>query len=185
MSEDELLLGEPAAPAPVGAPRVLRLSASSAKAKKERADDDVEEESDLSASETPRRSASHATPKGYPTAPPPPAAEGAATAVRSRGVAARGRQAVAAAAAGPPAGRSQGRQGHRCSARERPSSSRSRAETLVQRADRLFTEGRWVEAAVAYRDLLRQSPSSPDAPRWRRRLSAADAAAAATRTPPP
>jgi len=58
-----------------------------------------------------------------------------------------------------------------------------RAETLVQRADRLFTEGRWVEAAVAYRDLLRQSPSSPDAPRWRRRLAAAESAIKAT--PPP
>ena len=50
------------------------------------------------------------------------------------------------------------------------------AETLVQRADRLFTEGRWVEAVVAYHDLLRQSPSSPDAPRWRRRMAAAEAA---------
>jgi hypothetical protein len=58
------------------------------------------------------------------------------------------------------------------------------AETLVQRADRLFTEGRWVEAAVAYRDLLRQTPSSSDAPRWRRRLSAAEGAAAADRTSP-
>ncbi|HET6147945.1 MAG TPA: zf-HC2 domain-containing protein [Polyangia bacterium] len=58
------------------------------------------------------------------------------------------------------------------------------AETLVQRADRLFTEGRWIEAAVAYRDLLRQSPGSPDAPRWRRRLAAAESAIK-SRPPPP
>ena len=58
-----------------------------------------------------------------------------------------------------------------------------RAETLVQRADRLFTEGRWVEAAVAYRDLLRQQPNAADAERWRRRLAAAEAATATSRPP--
>jgi hypothetical protein len=56
-------------------------------------------------------------------------------------------------------------------------------ETLVQRADRLFTQGRWAEAAVAYRDLLRQQPNSPDAERWRRRLAAARAAVATGRPP--
>jgi anti-sigma factor RsiW len=58
-------------------------------------------------------------------------------------------------------------------------------ETLVQRADRLFTQGRWAEAAVAYRDLLRQQPNSPEAERWRRRLAAARAAVATGRPPPP
>jgi hypothetical protein len=58
-----------------------------------------------------------------------------------------------------------------------------RAETLVQRADRLFTERRWVEAAVAYRDLLRQQPNAPDAERWRHRLAAAEAATATARPP--
>jgi anti-sigma factor RsiW len=58
-----------------------------------------------------------------------------------------------------------------------------RAETLVQRADRLFTDGRWVEAAVAYRDLLRQQPNAPDAGRWRQRLVAAEAATATGRPP--
>ncbi len=57
-------------------------------------------------------------------------------------------------------------------------------ETLVQRADRLFTQGRWAEAAIAYRDLLRQQPSSPEAERWRRRLAAARAAIATDRPPP-
>ncbi len=58
-------------------------------------------------------------------------------------------------------------------------------ETLVQRADRLFTQGRWAEAAIAYRDLLRQQPNSPDAERWRRRLAAARAAITTDRPPPP
>lgn len=58
-------------------------------------------------------------------------------------------------------------------------------ETLLQRADRLFTQGRWAEAAIAYRDLLRLQPNSPSADRWRRRLSAARAAVATGRPPPP
>jgi len=52
----------------------------------------------------------------------------------------------------------------------------SGAETLAQRADRLFSEGRWSEAAAAYRELLRQDPRSQDADRWRRRLVAAESA---------
>jgi len=47
-------------------------------------------------------------------------------------------------------------------------------ETLVQRADRLFSEGRWNEAAAAYRELLRREPHSGDADRWRRRLTVAE-----------
>ena len=48
------------------------------------------------------------------------------------------------------------------------------AETLKQRADRLFAEGRWNEAAVAYRELLRREPHSGDADRWRQRLAVAE-----------
>jgi len=48
--------------------------------------------------------------------------------------------------------------------------------TPVARADRLFAAGRWVEAVTAYRELLRRYPGSPDAPRWRQRLAAAQAA---------
>jgi hypothetical protein len=47
-------------------------------------------------------------------------------------------------------------------------------ETLMQRADRLFAEGRWNEAAAAYRELLRREPHSGDADRWRRRLTVAE-----------
>src|SRR5262249_54389322 len=47
-------------------------------------------------------------------------------------------------------------------------------ETLAQRADRLFAEGRWGEAAEAYRELLRRDPRNDDAERWRRRLIAAE-----------
>ena len=41
-------------------------------------------------------------------------------------------------------------------------------ETLKQRADRLFAEGRWAEAAAVYRELLRRNPRNDDADRWRR-----------------
>jgi tetratricopeptide (TPR) repeat protein len=47
------------------------------------------------------------------------------------------------------------------------------AETLRQRADRLFADGRWAEAAAAYRELLRNDPDSPDAEHWRQRLAVA------------
>jgi len=54
------------------------------------------------------------------------------------------------------------------------------AEPPAVRADRLFAQRRWAEAALAYRDLLRDDPHNPDAPRWRQRLAACQAAA-----PPP
>ncbi len=44
--------------------------------------------------------------------------------------------------------------------------------TAVAQADRLFAAGRWVEAANAYRELLRRDPRNPDATRWRKRLVA-------------
>ena len=47
-------------------------------------------------------------------------------------------------------------------------------DALMQRADRLFAEGRWAEAAALYRELLRRDPRSDDAERWRRRLVAAE-----------
>jgi hypothetical protein len=49
-------------------------------------------------------------------------------------------------------------------------------DTLLQRADRLFADGRWTEAAAIYRELLRRDPRSDDAERWRRRLAAAETA---------
>ena len=48
------------------------------------------------------------------------------------------------------------------------------SETPVQRADRMFAEGRWIEAAAAYRTLLRDDPKSGDADRWRKRLALAE-----------
>jgi hypothetical protein len=50
----------------------------------------------------------------------------------------------------------------------------SATEALVQRADRLFAEGRWSEAAAAYRELLRRDPRSDEADRWRRRVVTAE-----------
>ncbi|MFL5305599.1 MAG: anti-sigma factor family protein [Polyangia bacterium] len=50
-------------------------------------------------------------------------------------------------------------------------------ESPVARADRLFTQARWAEAAIAYRELLRDDPRNPEVPRWRQRLAACEAAA--------
>ncbi len=47
-------------------------------------------------------------------------------------------------------------------------------DALMLRADRLFADGRWAEAAAIYRELLRRDPRSDDAERWRRRLIAAE-----------
>jgi len=49
-------------------------------------------------------------------------------------------------------------------------------EALLQRADRLFADGRWAEAAAVYRELLRRDPHNDEADRWRRRLVAAESA---------
>jgi hypothetical protein len=56
--------------------------------------------------------------------------------------------------------------------------SKPAGESPVARADRLYAEGRWAEAARAYRELLRRDPRNTDAPRWRQRLTAAEAAIA-------
>jgi hypothetical protein len=58
------------------------------------------------------------------------------------------------------------------------SAVKPRAESPGAHADRLFTEGRWAEAARAYRDLLRRDPHNAEAARWRQRLAASEAAAA-------
>jgi len=58
---------------------------------------------------------------------------------------------------------------------KKPASGRAAAvESLAQRADRLYAEGRWAEAVEAYRELLRQDPRNDDAARWRRLLVAAE-----------
>ena len=103
----------------------------------------------------------------------------------------RGSGAAPAAAAPPPVPASAPVAASRARPRAEEAESGSVAEeqsvheTLGQRAERLFTQGRWAEAAIAYRDLLRQQPNSPDAERWRRRLAAARAAVATGRPPPP
>jgi len=57
-----------------------------------------------------------------------------------------------------------------------PTTAGSANDTIMQRADRLFADGRWAEAAALYRELLRRDPHGDDAERWRRRLVAAEAA---------
>jgi anti-sigma factor RsiW len=56
--------------------------------------------------------------------------------------------------------------------------SRPADESPAARADRLYAEGHWSEAARAYRELLRRDPRNANAARWRQRLAAAEAAIA-------
>ncbi len=60
-----------------------------------------------------------------------------------------------------------------------------KAETPVARADRLFSQGRWTEAAAAYRELIGRDPRNADVGRWRKRLAACQAALAPFAAPPP
>src|SRR6185369_2791711 len=116
------------------------------------------------------RSATPPAPAARSFAPPPaPVAPMAARPSKSAEAPAAPRPAPATTAAAP-AG---------APARHK---SEPRPETLAQRADRLFSERRWIEAAVAYRDLLRQDPHNAEAPRWRQRLAAAEAQQAGSTT---
>ena len=63
--------------------------------------------------------------------------------------------------------------------------SKASAETAVERANRLFTEGRWAEAVAAYRELLRRNPNNAEAARWRQRVAIAEAALESRRTTEP
>ena len=49
-------------------------------------------------------------------------------------------------------------------------------EERVRKAEKLFAEKKWAEAAAAFRALLAQAPSNPAAKTWRERLAAADLA---------
>jgi hypothetical protein len=49
-------------------------------------------------------------------------------------------------------------------------------EERVRKAEKLFAEKKWAEAAVAFRALLAQAPSNPAAKTWRERMAAAELA---------
>jgi hypothetical protein len=161
-------VAEPMAMEP-GAPSIARTAARLAKKSRAQAEPEMEE-SDLGASDSPRQPSRQLGGKGYPAPPASPAPAAASAPAPAPPAAPPAKAAKESAKDTVVAGN--------------PKADANRAETLVQRADRLFTDGRWVEAAVAYRDLLRQNPSSPDAARWRRRLTAAESAAATTRPSP-
>jgi hypothetical protein len=76
------------------------------------------------------------------------------------------------APAAPAAVREEEKESRRADAK---TDSKPAGESPVAHADRLFAEGRWAEAARAYRELLRRDPRNTDAPRWRQRLAAAEA----------
>ena len=46
----------------------------------------------------------------------------------------------------------------------------------VRKAEKLFAEKKWAEAAAAFRALLAQAPSNPAAKTWRERVAAAESA---------
>jgi hypothetical protein len=54
-------------------------------------------------------------------------------------------------------------------------------DELARRADRLFADGRWDEAAVAYQELLRRYPTADGAARWRARVGEVNRARVAER----
>jgi hypothetical protein len=49
-------------------------------------------------------------------------------------------------------------------------------EERMRKAEKLFAEGKWAEAAAAFRALLAQAPSNPAAKTWRERVVAAEQA---------
>ena len=100
-----------------------------------------------------------APPAAAPPAPPAPAAAAAETADRAprgRAKAEAPRDDLGEAAAG--------------------SGAAAEPQSPAARADRLFAQHRWAEAATAYRQLLRDDPTSPSAARWRQRIAACEAA---------
>jgi hypothetical protein len=46
----------------------------------------------------------------------------------------------------------------------------------VRKAEKLFAEKKWAEAAAAFRSLIAQAPADPAAKTWRERVAAADLA---------
>jgi hypothetical protein len=57
------------------------------------------------------------------------------------------------------------------------------AESMSRRADRLYAEHRWREAAALYEELLRRYPGADGVARWRVRVTTAQRAATATPQP--
>jgi len=55
-------------------------------------------------------------------------------------------------------------------------------EERVRKAEKLFAEKKWTEAAAAFRALLAQAPADPAAKTWRERVAAADLAQEQART---
>ena len=55
-------------------------------------------------------------------------------------------------------------------------------EERVRKAEKLFAEKKWAEAAAAFRALLAQAPSNPAAKTWRERVAAAELAQEQGRT---
>jgi len=132
------------------------------------ADRSVAKERPAPAAPAPRVAEPAAAPPAAAAMPPPPAPEPAARheVEKSEKKAKRAPAAADEESAAAPAPREGTMAG-----KSKPS-----AETAVARANRLFTEGRWAEAAAAYRELLRRDPNNSEAARWRQRLAVAEAA---------
>ncbi len=132
-------------------------------------DDDMEEAA-KPAKKTRSEARSEASePRGPAPAPPPPA--GAFAAPPPPTPAATSRAAAPRAAA-----KTEAPLDDLASQRAGSGAASDRESSPTARADRLFAQHRWAEAATAYRQLLRDDPTSANAPRWRQRLAACEAA---------
>jgi hypothetical protein len=60
--------------------------------------------------------------------------------------------------------------------RKTPSESKQAIsfEERVRKAEKLFAEKKWAEAAAAFRALIAQAPADPAAKTWRERVAAAE-----------
>jgi len=87
-------------------------------------------------------------------------------------------QAKAQAAETPPAAQTEARADKKKSVENRDSIS---LEERIRKAQKLFDEKKWAEAAAAFRALIAQAPSNPAAKTWRERVAAAEVAQEQTR----
>jgi hypothetical protein len=66
---------------------------------------------------------------------------------------------------------------HAGRADKKGSAAKESFDERVRKADKLYNEKKWVEAAIAYSALLAEAPSHPNAPTWRKRFVLAEHAA--------
>jgi hypothetical protein len=121
-------------------------------------------------------------PESPAASPAPPAAKAAAPPPAPRASSGSRAPAVAPASARPPLAASApasadlDERAPPAKSKAKKASGQSALEEKVEKADLLFTAGRWGEAATAYRELLRLYPAYKGVPLWKGRLRACEQA---------